>query len=1048
MVSKPLTAFLLLILLAVFSPARGADPFVAFDSETRMQAAIVLHATTSDTTTFDWTHLSTSRLRSGSREMHLRDAVLFLQDGIRRMTGQMPEVRSDTDVSSGIILILAKDAPSKIKNDPSIVSALQNDGSDSYNHREAYFLRSDRDRLLIIANTVDGLVAAVPALLESVGYEILGMGPNWIHVPRELKTLTFQIERADRPSFYLRRLVPTSGQQRGVGTIETGAYLQLTDPLDESVSVSYPRWAIGIRDYGRSMAPFPGHSLYRYHRPMVEHMLKTGSTIGFLTAGNHLGLDAERPKAAKSNASHLWINIDPVDQPGHGQVFLSDGKEWKEQNLVGMHVNLDTSSNVARELVLEQLKQRAEAHFAEFLDEVFVFGTEAEDGAGYREIKHWMRPEHRQWYPEYLKSIGRQWPQPYRLHGYRGIHQPLEQWDYATPSDVVFGFNNWLLSEFDRWIDSLPSEQQVTSSGIVKKDLVRCSLYSYAYHDIPPHFNLDPRIRIMVAGYPKHRGLGAWKDFASQQDIAAAFRQLLPQEPSGEYRIPSLAYYADFGMNGLPAKWSAAPARILNDLKSTHAAGIRALSFETDFNFGKYGLAYYLMSKVLWNVDLTVDELTSIRNRWLQRSFGSGWLEMRNYYDFMLTENFPANAPAAWAKAIRLIDAADARINPVSEPAAKRRIDDVKQYWYFYYLIDTGQLAAKSPAMMTFLWKGQMSYMTAMHMATRRTFPNGSRRLHELLPEELRQKPAHYTAEETAKWWDRILEHWPLIEVDSFADARLRDGTPGRAVDLNDLVRVADFQSLTKGQPFRFNSAQADPTTFLTVARAGESVGFSFSWPAREDQLRFYGPKEVPYGIDYWNAAERRWQPIIDVTTERVASHLVAETYNQRPLHVAEIQHPVRHSGTYRIEVGRGGFLANLAGFGYDPADNAFRSRLPHTYTGRLKGLTQDPVYIYIPGGTRSFDLEVWDAHNRKQLHLYSDLTDKGLTPSRIVDISRRGTHRVPLKPEETGRLASISGNGFAFPLLYSVPEYWAKCPAELVIPRAIAEADGLEILQ
>ena len=56
--------------------------------------------------------------------------------------------------------------------------------------------------------------------------------------------------------------------------------------------------------------------------------------------------------------------------------------------------------------------------------------------------------------------------------------------------------------------------------------------------------------------------------------------------------------------------------------------------------------------------------------------------------------------------------------------------------------------------------------------------------------------------------------------------------------------------------------------------------------------------------------------------------------------------------------------------------------------------------------------------------------------------------YTVVLEPGEDGTLAKISGNGFAFPLLYSVPSYWAKCPAELVVPRAIAEADGLKIVE
>src|SRR5262249_15530481 len=146
---------------------------------------------------------------------------------------------------------------------------------------------------------------------------------------------------------------------------------------------------------------------------------------------------------------------------------------------------------------------------------------------------------------------------------------------------------------------------------------------------------------VMIAGYPKHRGLGEGKLFAKQQDVAAAFKKMLPREPSGEYRIPSIAYYADQTLEGIPTRWSAAPARLVGDLRPTFDAGIRALTCETDFNFGKYGLAYYLMSKVLWNANLSAGELDKLRDRWLERAYGSAWREMRTYYDFMLPDNFP-----------------------------------------------------------------------------------------------------------------------------------------------------------------------------------------------------------------------------------------------------------------------------------------------------------------------------------------------------------------------------------------------------------------------
>ena len=116
------------------------------------------------------------------------------------------------------------------------------------------------------------------------------------------------------------------------------------------------------------------------------------------------------------------------------------------------------------------------------------------------------------------------------------------------------------------------------------------------------------------------------------------------------------------------------------------------------------------------------------------------------------------------------------------------------------------------------------------------------------------------------------------------------------------------------------------------------------------------------------------------------------------------------------------------------------------TFAERPRGLTQDPTYFYIPQGTKSLDLEVWDAHNRKTIQLYKGTSEKGLIKSRDVDVSRRGTHRIELQPGEAGNLARVSGNGFAFPLLYSVPQLWAKCPAELLVPRRVATADGLKL--
>lgn len=998
---------------------------------------------------YDWAEISRRRfVYQDEPEYRILHGVRYLQEAIGKMTGREPAVRSGADLSRGIVVTLLRNAPAQVRNDPAVQAALRNDGSDAYNDREAFFCRSEPERLLIVANTADGLAAAMPALLETVGYDVLGMGPNWIHVPHEFRERpAFDVTLTGRPSFYIRGLGPTSGQQRGVGTIAEARGFKLSDPGDESVGRSFSRWSIGMRVLPQSMPQFPGHALYLYHKRAAAEMVATGSTAGFLVPQTHLGLDAKRPAASDADVRHLWLNTDSGGTPGHAQAFVSDGKQWKLQNPNGYDVNLDFTLPLGRRLIFAELKNVAEKHFASSQAELpLIFGTDPEDGSGLANIGTLSRPEHRNWYVDDLRRQGISWPGAYVLHDYRGFDQPQEKFDPASPTDQVFGLNNWLLREFDRWIDSLAERERTTAEGRSKKDLVRCSCYSYNLHDVPPHFNLDPRVRVMIAGYPKHRGIAEWKEFATAHDMAAAFKVMLPREPSGVYRIISYASGGDYGMEGIPARWNAAPERIVDDLRTTYDAGIRAMSYEIDFNFGKFGLLYYLMSKQLWNEGLTTAELTALRERWLLRAYGSGASAMREYYDFMLPDNFPANAPGAWAKAVRLIEAADAKIDPTREPEAQRRVDDIKQFWLYYYFVDTETADLKSPEFLEFCWKGQMSYMTAMYMVFNRHFDLRGDKTPEYVGPALNGGPAHYSPAETATWWKKILQQWPTVPVTYFADAILADRSRGRAVDLNDLVAISDFAAFADvGNPFVFNSIMQPNVALLTTARAGEMIGATLSWPSRDD-LHFYGPKDVPYGIEFWDRKAKQWTPVVDVSFSTEASQVVAKTRDGKPRHAATIQYRATRTGTYRFEIGRGGLSALLTGPGFEVAAQRYESRRPFTFPGRTPGHTQDPAYFYLPRGTKTLDLETWDKTDRKNVEFLRYEPAKGLLVTRTVDISRRGTHRIPLLPNEGGTLARIAGNGFAFPLLYSVPQLWAKSPAELIIPRRIAQADRLRI--
>ncbi len=963
-------------------------------------------------------------------------AAWYFQEAVQRMTGKEVTIQEGEGDSEGVVFTLISHASKGIQDDPAVKEALRRSDEDDYNDKEAYFIRSEPKRLLVVANTTEGLLAGAVALLESVGYETLGVGPNWTHVPDyHGKPLTFLLEESGRPGFYIRNIHFTCGQHGGAGTLSM-RNMELPDPADENVEISAQRWLVGTRMAGQSMPHFPGHALQLFREKVIAAMREQGTEKGMLVSHATIGADSERPAASEENKYHLWINND-AEGPQAGKFFLSNGTQWAPNAFFERTVDL--SVPFVRQMIFDEVKRMAEASFDKNPDDFFVYPTDPADGGGMAEMGQLAAFPN--WYPDYLQAEGLSFGRPYKLNGFRGLKQENEIWDPNAPSDTVFGFNNWLLREFDKWIDSLPEAERATSTGKSKKELIRASLYSYNYHDVPPNFNLDPRIRLMVAGYPKHRGTGKWVGYKTNTDIASAFRILLPREPLADYQILSFSRYRDHVPSMIAGRSTLAKA-VINDYKPKYDAGFRAFSGEADLNFGKMGLFYYLSSKVLWNPRITSEELDRIRDQWFQRAFGPVWQEMKVYYDFMSPENFKLSSPRNWAKAIRLLDAADRKFDGASE-AVRLRLDDLKQFWYFYYLIESGQATPDSMAFKEFMWKGQMSYITPMLTAQIVYFKKGDG--YHLVPElagaNFAGGPAHYTHEETQKWWKTILEHWQPIEVTEFADAVLENGRRAAEIDLNDLVTIPAFVGNPMENALSYSGIAHTPIGFLTRAeKAGQEIGFKLFWPTDASQQK--NSTAIPYEISYWNSGTREWHDWVDPSM--VAQFPQPKTLsNGTVVQWLEVRIPAIHEGIYRIVIGQGGNAVKLTTLDYDEAQGMCSGEFAQTFYTNLRSGTQPDAWFYIPKGTKSLDLECF-APIVQRLTFHEGLPSAALIETRTVDISEVGIHRIPLESGEDGSLVSMRSQGIHFPLLYSVPLLWAKSPASLLVPRAIAEADGL----
>ncbi|MFW6039405.1 MAG: hypothetical protein ACOC9P_02905, partial [bacterium] len=227
---------ILLVTAIAATACRASQPFVIESGPAHRAGVVVPFDPVSDRG-FNLDQINALPRYSRAPELSLREGIDYLNEAVQKMTGApLPAARNDTDPSQGIILTTLEFAPQDVREDPRVAQALARRDENDLAANEAYYIRSETDRLLIVANTPSGLLAGVAELLESVGYEVLGMGPNWVHVPdyRD-RPLVFDLERSGRPSFYLRRLVATSGQAAGVGTVtdRRGATVALHHPNDE-----------------------------------------------------------------------------------------------------------------------------------------------------------------------------------------------------------------------------------------------------------------------------------------------------------------------------------------------------------------------------------------------------------------------------------------------------------------------------------------------------------------------------------------------------------------------------------------------------------------------------------------------------------------------------------------------------------------------------------------------------------------------------------------------------------------------------------------------
>jgi hypothetical protein len=1007
----------------------------------------------------------------------LEESVAYLVEAIERMTGVRPTTSNDIR-TSGVVVAIGRGAVAAAIpiGNPAIDAYLSEPNLRQFERRSRYVVASFSGRVVVAADAVQGASAGIVAMLEAVGYEVLGMGPNWTYVPdfRRLGRMRFLLEEYGQPSLLFRQFGATSRQDDGVGTLVSPTFAPVAP--DETVTTSYRRWLVGTRTAGSSLPPFYGHALPVFG-PKIATRIRASVALGAPVLEGFLGVVRAGPGDGRpvdlsaepqlvyvsttinSGASPAVFTPTKVANADPGPPPVPERWEWVQSGENAVAAEIDVSLPWVRDMIFEDFKTKAADHFADpyNVNEPFVYGVDPDDGLGLLRLN---RAKHKVWYEEEMVALNRVFG-AYRLHGLFGIDQPTEVWEIENPSDTAFGLANWLLWKYDAYIGNQ------MSGGVLQRDLVRCELQCYALHDVPPTFNLDERTQILVSEAFSfyNRGVGRWRELRSAADAAKAFRAMVPGIVLADYTIPTQAASGDQTVDALiPPRFASTD---LDDLRRRYGpeslADFDGSLSESDFNFGRFGPFYYLGAKLLWNQQLTTADLEQLRDRWILRAFGqeaSG--VMRAYFNRRSPQELTYPGPREWGACARYIDEAIRR-TPAGKEHELNRLWDFAQYWYAYALIDVATngltQVQKDDALARleeFMWKGQMAYTVAMYPIAKRFFDS-----YDIAAITRRATPnsdtAHYTVVERTAWWRWTLLHWTAPTVHTFTSGKLSNGTQIRPEDLNDLVAPRAFaahQISPQARGFAYNGpGELRPLRFVCTGRRGQTIGAKIYW--RTDST--IAPA---FRVERWNGAGR-WDVLIRRAAGTQLNAVVAADGRDR--YECVVTYPVTVKGTYRFTVYSSAFEVVVTQLSYDVAAGTVGTIAPLCFAEDLASGYTQTAYMYIPKGTRSLDFDYWaqDTH-RWRFRIYRSLLPSPLTlafdqiigdevlragcppPGPRDRYLKRGTHSILLPAGTDGTVMELEANGFEMPLFHSIPMLSAKAPDQLLVPTKIAIADGL----
>ncbi|NQU11298.1 DUF4838 domain-containing protein, partial [bacterium] len=516
-------------------------------------------------------------------------------------------------------------------------------------------------------------------------------------------------------------------------------------------------------------------------------------------------------------------------------------------------------------------------------------------------------------------------------------------------------------------------------------------LYAYNDHCEPPSFPLEPNVYVQsTAGFIRGK---------------YTFDELIELWPQ---RGQTMGFYEYFSVwlwdyDRLPGGRGGNIAYLRKQIPRYIAHNATSLDCESGNNWGPHGRGYYIANRLMWDPNADVDALLA---DFYEQAFGPAAAPMRRYYDRFDPGNEPLMSAHLLALGFR--DVAEASELAKNRPDVQARLDQIKQYlryvqlrWTIDHTKDKARREELTLAALTHAYRTRYSYMNHWE-AIRQSWTRKAAK-------EFEEPTWSFQDQTKPKPWAVDTPYTPAETEQAFQE--------GLAEFQPEPVTERDFSEHLV--PVRFEGSAAVPThhrfqggqKYALYSRAGEPLEV-----------------DVTTGTIAWyrDRADARYTVAGADGTEIAAARLSLDG----EVHHLAINVPA--AGLYWFE-----FNDSAAGWGIQAtADRPCAWLLRRGRRLGHQGWMQ-PAYFYVPKGTKAIQY-YWEGGPHRVHGPDGKILQKVETSGEFVSI--------PVPEGADGRpwhFTRICPGQLWF---FNVPNYLSGSPDALLIPREIAEADGLTI--